>query len=49
MLIISGVDNSTTPSGLMWGDTGDFFCKLAVEETVIYRRFVLSRDKSLSI
>lgn len=45
MLIISGVDNSTTPFRLMWGDTGDFFCKWAVEETMIYRRFVLSLDK----
>lgn len=24
MLIISGVDNSTTPFRVMWGDTGDF-------------------------
>lgn len=37
MLIISGVDNSTTPFRAMWGDFGDFFCKWQARETVIYR------------
>lgn len=49
MLIISGVDNSTTPFRAMWGNSGVFFCKWKVREVLIYRQSVLSHDKSLSI